>query len=212
MSLEYVYVGSTGPYIGDPDQDDMWKGLYTSHTPDADNYVVRLVDLNERLYPIPVLPGTITNPDLTVGYRSYGKCLNNWRNVMHDSGFVVTKDSAEISVFDRSVLSVTSRNNLVDQQTPSIFKLYQNFPNPFNAETTICFGLPPNVDSYISVMIFNSHGQLIRVVYEGMATTGLYTVRWDGRTDAGDYVGSGVYFCRLRVRGTTLMTKMLYTR
>jgi len=51
---------------------------------------------------------------------------------MHDSGFVVTKDSAEISVYDRAVLSVTSSNIQTDPYEPSLFKLYQNFPNPSN--------------------------------------------------------------------------------
>jgi hypothetical protein len=47
-----------------------------------------------------------TNPDLTGDW--YGEYFSNWINCMHDSGYAVTKDSSEISVYDRSVLSTTS--------------------------------------------------------------------------------------------------------
>lgn len=51
-----------------------------------------------------------TNPDNVGGV--YNECLTNWINCMHDSGFTVTKDSLEISVYDRSVLSVSSTFSL----------------------------------------------------------------------------------------------------
>ena len=53
-----------------------------------------------------------TNPDIIGGYGSYGNYFSNWINCMHDSGFAVTKDSSEISVFDRASLSVSSTFNL----------------------------------------------------------------------------------------------------
>ena len=43
-----------------------------------------------------------TNPDNVGGV--YNECLNNWINCMQDSGFAVTKDSSEISVYNREVL------------------------------------------------------------------------------------------------------------
>lgn len=47
-----------------------------------------------------------TNPDNVAGV--YNECLNNWINCMHDSGFAVTIDSSELSVYNREVLSATS--------------------------------------------------------------------------------------------------------
>lgn len=47
-----------------------------------------------------------TNPDLNGGYGSYGTCLLNWINCMHDSGFAVTIDSSEISVYNHSIIPV----------------------------------------------------------------------------------------------------------
>lgn len=45
-----------------------------------------------------------TNPDNTGG--AYNICLNNWINCMHDSGFAVTIDSSEISVYNLSIIPV----------------------------------------------------------------------------------------------------------
>ncbi|MDT3694870.1 MAG: DUF362 domain-containing protein [Ignavibacterium sp.] len=45
-----------------------------------------------------------TNPDNIGG--AYNQCLNNWVNCMHDSGFAVTIDSSEISVYNLSIIPV----------------------------------------------------------------------------------------------------------
>lgn len=57
-----------------------------------------------------------TNPDLNGGYGSYGTCLINWINCMHDSGFAVTIDSSEISVYNLSIIPVelTSFSSALD--------------------------------------------------------------------------------------------------
>lgn len=45
-----------------------------------------------------------TDPDILGG--AYNQCLNNWVNCMHDSGFAVTIDSSEISVYNLSIIPV----------------------------------------------------------------------------------------------------------
>jgi len=57
----------------------------------------------------------------------YHEVITNWANCFQDSGFAVTKDSSEISVYDRSVLSVTSTNNLEDQLNPQFRKCNHHY-------------------------------------------------------------------------------------
>ena len=103
---------------------------------------------------------------------------------MHDSGFAVTKDSSEISVYDRSVLSVTSSKNQVDQQTPSFFRLYQNYPNPFNSQTQIIFDLYNSAT--IQLHIYDTNGSLVKSLINGETRDeGSYQVQWDGTNDQG---------------------------
>ncbi len=145
-----------------------------------------------------------TNPDLP-GW--YGEYFSNWINCMHDSGFAVTKASSEISVYDRSVLSATSSNNLVEQQTPVLYKLYQNYPNPFNSQTVITFDL--NHAATIQLHIYDTNGSLVKSLINGETRDeGSYQVQWNGTNDQGKNLSSGVYFYKLIV-GNFIETKSM---
>lgn len=86
-----------------------------------------------------------------------------------------------------------------DQIMPQIFKLYPAYPNPFNALTAIRFELK-NVQK-IKITIYNLVGQQIRILYEGVKSTGNHQVIWDGKDNHGVELPSGLYFCRLSVEG-----------
>jgi hypothetical protein len=82
-----------------------------------------------------------------------------------------------------------------------------NFPNPFNPATTIEFELAADADVVLDVV--SSAGEKVRALVHDRLDAGPHVVRWDGRNDRGEGVGSGVYFCRLRVDGRTLARKMV---
>ena len=85
-----------------------------------------------------------------------------------------------------------------DVLPPSIL-LDQNFPNPFNSDTVIRFELPERTD--VELAIFNLTGQRVTTLAEGGRRAGTYTVRWDGRSDDGRELASGVYLYRLQADG-----------
>jgi len=79
-------------------------------------------------------------------------------------------------------------------QLPAIYKLLGNYPNPFNAGTVILFRVSKPLNRPVSVKIYNSVGQLVRILTVMVHGEGEYSVHWDG-TGAGDLaLGSGVYF------------------
>ena len=80
---------------------------------------------------------------------------------------------------------------------PEEFELYPNYPNPFNLETTIEYALP--VAAKVRMVIYNLKGQQVRQLVDEPQSAGVKRVRWDGRNDAGNEIGSGVYFVRLNV-------------
>ena len=82
-----------------------------------------------------------------------------------------------------------------DASVPSTFTLSQNYPNPFNPETTIRFDLPKAQE--IELAIYNLAAQTVATLVQGHRAAGSYSVRWDGRTDAGLELASGVYVYRL---------------
>ncbi|MBT4100026.1 MAG: T9SS type A sorting domain-containing protein [Gemmatimonadetes bacterium] len=96
------------------------------------------------------------------------------------------------------------------QVLPTTMSLAQNFPNPFNPETTIRFDIA--TEASVSVRIFDITGQVVRTLVSDSRAAGSYTELWDGRTDAGVRVGSGVYFYELKAGSFTSMKKMTFVQ
>jgi methionine-rich copper-binding protein CopC len=78
---------------------------------------------------------------------------------------------------------------------PTSFALAQNYPNPFNPSTEIPFSLP--VNSEVQLDIFNVLGQKVTTLVAGEMPAGEHVVTWDGTSDDGSSVSSGVYFYRI---------------
>ena len=96
------------------------------------------------------------------------------------------------------------------QGSPPPFELSQNFPNPFNAGTTIAYRLTRPTD--ISISIYNVKGQLIKVLETGPRTPDVFTTVWDGTDGSGNRVATGIYFYRLRTSVGNETRKMVLLR
>ena len=80
---------------------------------------------------------------------------------------------------------------------PKMTQLLQNYPNPFNPETWIPYQL--SVDSSVSLSIYDTTGTLVRTLSLGFQSAGFYNSRaraayWDGKSETGERVASGMYF------------------
>jgi hypothetical protein len=96
---------------------------------------------------------------------------------------------------------------------PETFKLYSNYPNPFNPETTIRYSLPADQSSYhVIIKIYDVLGQLAKILKDEQQRPGLYHLIWNGRNAAGQAVPSGVYFCVLEAGSFKATQKMLLVR
>lgn len=84
---------------------------------------------------------------------------------------------------------------LADLQVPVEFSLSQNYPNPFNPETTIKYTIPQREsgNQLVTLRIFNLMGQAVRTLVNEQKTSGSYQIVWDGRSDRGRQMASGVY-------------------
>ncbi|KQC10330.1 MAG: hypothetical protein APR54_12110 [Candidatus Cloacimonas sp. SDB] len=75
-----------------------------------------------------------------------------------------------------------------------------NYPNPFNPSTTLKFDM--RKAGYVNLEIYNIKGQKVRTLINQQQEAGYHTKVWQGNDDAGNPVGSGIYFYRLIVDGT----------
>ncbi|GAB4333233.1 MAG: hypothetical protein Kow0037_11460 [Calditrichia bacterium] len=87
------------------------------------------------------------------------------------------------------------------------FELFQNYPNPFNPTTTIRFSLP--VASRVKLEIYNLLGQKVRELANRQLSAGIHELVWDGRSDSGKTVASGVYIYRLTSGNGLVKSKKL---
>jgi len=73
---------------------------------------------------------------------------------------------------------------------PAVFSLHGNYPNPFNASTTIQYELKENRE--IKLSIFNINGREVDVIVNDYQLAGEHSIVWNGYN-----VPSGIYFIRL---------------
>ena len=97
-----------------------------------------------------------------------------------------------------------------DENTPSLpygIELAQNYPNPFNPSTII--SLSAEAPAKIKLDVFNTLGQHVKTLFDGVVGSGVSEFEWDGRNEAGHQVASGVYFYRLSQEGHVQTRRMV---
>jgi hypothetical protein len=106
---------------------------------------------------------------------------------------------------------------------PFVTSLNGNYPNPFNPTTTIVFtvgnafmhsennvgGTDKSVPYNVRIDIYNTKGQKVRGLVDGVFGVGTHKVVWNGLDDKGVSVGSGMYFYRMKAGDYTETKKMI---
>jgi hypothetical protein len=83
-------------------------------------------------------------------------------------------------------------------------------PNPFNPKTQISFTLSPaGANGSVSLEIFDLGGRKVSQLVNGRLTPGAHVETWDGISDGGQPVESGVYFARLTAADGVRTQKMV---
>jgi hypothetical protein len=93
--------------------------------------------------------------------------------------------------------AVETRGGLPDQ-----WALHPNFPNPFNATTTIAFDVP--VESNARLVIMNVLGQEVTELVSGRVQPGIHQVRWEAND-----LPSGVYLAVLQTNNQRWIRKLM---
>jgi hypothetical protein len=97
-----------------------------------------------------------------------------------------------------SPTGITKENSNV----PAAFKLYDNYPNPFNPGTMIRYDIPRT--SWVKITIYDIPGRVVEILVNEKKPAGSYETHWDGTN-----YSSGVYFYKMETTGYTESKKML---
>lgn len=72
------------------------------------------------------------------------------------------------------------------------FTITKNYPNPFNNSTNIKLNV--TVAQEIDIVIYDLLGRKIRTLNTKYLAAGIHEFKWDGKTEGGSTVSSGVYY------------------
>ncbi len=121
-----------------------------------------------------------------------------WARVRYrDKNLQWSSWSPEISFQVKNPNSVEKDESIIVNE----YKLYSNYPNPFNPTTTIQFDLPEA--SFVTLRVYNSLGELVEELENGRMSAGRYTKIFDASK-----LSSGIYFYKLKANNFVDISKM----
>lgn len=118
--------------------------------------------------------------------------------IMNGSAF---NDRPNIAIEFNEIIEVG--NNTAE--VPSEFKLFSNYPNPFNSSTKIKYQIPEK--SFIEIIIYDILGREITTIERNNKLPGTYLLEWQ----CGE-VPSGVYLCRMKTQKYSASIKLLHIK
>jgi hypothetical protein len=122
------------------------------------------------------------------------------------NGQVVFKENITSGIPSNIGNVISGYLNVYEKNLPENFLLKQNFPNPFNGQTTIEYSIPSA--SNILFKIYDMNGKEIRTLHNGYHNGGRAAITWDGKDKNSQLVASGIYYYSI-VSGRNSLVKKL---
>ncbi len=128
-----------------------------------------------------------------------------------DSLIVNLKNGQRVAIPLANIQKITfdSVSSEVVQSTPSVagLQVSPSFPNPSRTGTNIEFSIP--TAGGVSISIYDSKGNLIRLLTMPNCVAGQNQITWDGLDDHNTPVPSGAYFYEVQFNGETQTKQMV---
>lgn len=146
---------------------------------------------------------------------------DSWRPVGFVSGYGTTTEKQSYSFTDQLVgtgkysyrlkqmdLDGTFEYSQVVEVllTPSDFKMYNNYPNPFNPSTIITYDLP--TDAFVTLKVYNTTGEQVAELVNEYQVSGKYNKSFN-TSSISSSLPSGIYFAELRANEKVQRIKMM---
>jgi len=126
----------------------------------------------------------------------------DWMQIHPDYGFAVipqfiarTPGMLAKAALGRPANRRASEDLVQDARLPAATLLCRPAPNPFNPQTELKFALAR--DGQVALDIYSLRGERLRALVSESLSAGEHAVTWDGRSDDGRGLPSGVYVARL---------------
>jgi len=153
----------------------------------------------KRIFP------TFWNHPAVEGITLWGWRPGLWRN--EQKAYLINSDNTErpALVWLREYVPASLSIHKLMAETPQSYKLFSNYPNPFNPTTTINYQLP--TASHLTIKVYNLLGQEVATLVDDVKQAGSHSVTFDGSGLAG-----GVYLYQLKAANYTETKKCLFLK
>jgi hypothetical protein len=172
---------SRSPYLG---HDGIWVSDNYAYIAKRgrDNDTLKIIDISNS-----------ANPILTSTYQLPGYIMN-----------ISTTDSLVLIAAGTSLIILKSgqAQGAKDSEPPNSFSLSPNYPNPFNAQTTISYSL--DQPGPVSIAVYNIMGQKAATLFDGIEQAGEHKCVWNAED-----VSSGIYFARIETSKQAQSIRMM---
>ncbi|MEO8666466.1 MAG: T9SS type A sorting domain-containing protein [Ignavibacteria bacterium] len=189
-------------------------GAYHNVSPDGMNFT-RVVDIVSD--PSHQWIGNFIEMDTNV-LRFYGSGMSIWYSSSPNGGMWSSFTNTNITGGDPSVVKISGGNYLMvytgppyptsvneDLTEPSDFKLYQNFPNPFNPVTIINYEL--RIANFVTLSVYDLNGKHLKTLVNQKQNAGKYELEFNGGS-----LPSGIYVYKLSSDNISEVRKMMLIR
>ncbi|MBZ0178161.1 MAG: T9SS type A sorting domain-containing protein [Melioribacteraceae bacterium] len=136
----------------------------------------------------------------------------NWLvpNIASDSTKIRIRDANNPQLFGETGLftidpATDVKDPSQDEAIPSEYKLYTNYPNPFNPSTRIKYSIPE--EAFVTIKVFDILGAEVATLVNETRSPGNYELNFDASN-----LRSGVYLYRIQAGNYTESRKMLFIK
>lgn len=146
----------------------------------------------------------LSNSDLSVIAGSSVFQFPKWSTVKYSIAMILGNDLNSV-IKKRNIAQRLYQNNYLltnevlsvntaeikKGSSPTSFKVYNNYPNPFNPTTTIQFSVPYASD--LEIAVYDILGRKLTTIVSGYYQQGTFSVQWNA-----EGYSSGIYYYTLR--------------
>ena len=130
--------------------------------------------------------------------------LQWWVTAVEDQRKRQSESTYDLEIHGFTTIDDQACNN------PTAYKLFRNYPNPFNSQTTIRFEIPES--AVVKLTIFNLLGQEVLTLADSDFPMGTYSFHWDGHNRNGKPVKSGIYLVSFRAGNYYSTQKIVFLK
>jgi len=130
-----------------------------------------------------------------------------WKLVLTRHNFVPFKTELPVRQGGGEVADISTNSS---ETLPFTFALSSVYPNPFNPTTSIRFSL--GKPGFIRLAVFNSRGQLIRILKQATLPAGKYQHQWNVTGNSDQSLASGIYYLQLKSAEGSLVKRAVFVQ